>query len=143
MVTTVPSLSEDGWVTDSGKMLDYLFSYYLLTDVQQSHLFAAELVSLPKTYFEHINNPDALAGAIRADFSKLLERYFASSEVNCYSKKDAVSESLYYVFLSATVTDADGALHELNKIAQLKDGRSSQVIQYSNYGDAYNDFGGL
>lgn len=140
---TVPTLSEDGWVTDSGKMLDYLFSYYILTDTQQSHLFQDELTSLPKTYYEHINNPESMATAVRADLSRLLDRHFASSEVTCYSKKDATNESLYYVFIGATVTDADGIKHELNKITQLRDGRSLQVIKYNNYGDAYNDFASL
>jgi hypothetical protein len=138
--TAVPTLSEDGWVTDPGKMLDYLFSYYILTDAQQTIVFRDSIISLPATYHLYINDPDGLAEAIRSDFSKLLDRHFSNSEVQCYAKQDPISPSIYYLFLSAIITDDSGTRYELNKITQLREGRSTKVIQYNNYGDAYNDF---
>lgn len=142
-VTTMPSLSEDGWITDADKMLDYLFSYYLLTDTQQSHLFKDEIISLPKTYFEYINNPSGMASAVRADLNRLLERYFTNVDISCFNKIAPDSSGMYYLFISASVIDKDGAKHEINKITQLREGRSLQVIKYNNYGDAYNDFSGI
>lgn len=139
-VITVPTLSEDGWVSDPAKMLDYLFSYYILTDAQQTLVFRDSIVSLPATYHLFINDPDNLAIGIQSDFSKLLDRHFSTNEVQCYAKQDATNPGLFYIFLSASITDDNGVRHELNNITQLKEGRSNKVIRYNNYGDAYNDF---
>lgn len=136
----IASLSEDGWVDDPNKMLDYLVSYYILTDAEQSYVFKGELISLPKTYYEHINDPANLAMAMRSDFNRLLENYFSQTEVVCYAKEDETNTGLFYIFLSASVMDDLGVRYDLNRILKLNESRANNVITYNNYADAYSDF---
>lgn len=62
----IPSLSKDGWVSSGRTILDYLLSYYFLTDYQQTYLYYGNLTSLPYTYFLYNDNPDNFASGINS-----------------------------------------------------------------------------
>lgn len=139
----IASISEDGWVEDSRKILDYLFSYYILTDGGQSYVFSKNLTSLPVTYFNYINSPDEFAVSVKSELTRMLESYFETVEVICIAKQDTTDTSKYYVLLSAAVVDASGNRYDLSKAIEFKNSVANRVMSYSNYGDAYNDFQGL
>lgn len=139
----IASISEDGWVEDSRKILDYLFSYYILTDGGQSYVFSKNLTSLPVTYFNYINSPDEFAVSVKSELTRMLESYFETVEVICIAKQDTTDTSKYYVLLSAAVVDNTGNRYDLSKAIEFKNSVANRVMSYSNYGDAYNDFQGL
>lgn len=130
---TIAALNEDGWVSDSYKILDYLVSYYILSDDAQSLLFQDNIINLPKTYFMYINDPDGMKIGIKQDLDKLLSRYFSVVDVETEVKK--LSESNYGILLSVAVINNDGVKVEINKVTEIDTSKSRSVINLNNYGD--------
>lgn len=136
MVTKlVPSLSMNGWIDDPKKQLDFLFSYYILTDYAQSYLFQNNLQCLSNIYYKYINDPDNFAINLKTDFTSYLEKYFPIVEVKTLVKKiESTQES--YIVLNASVIDDKGVRHDLTEITQINSSNSRKVIRVNNYGSA-------
>lgn len=133
MSKVVASLSEQGWVTDSSKILSNLFAYYILTDGAQTLVFKGNLINLPATYHQYLNDPDSMRAAIKSDLDKLLSRYFTDVDVATTVK--ALTDSQYAILLYATVVDDDGVKIELSKVVQIDTTGLRKVIDVNNYGD--------
>ena len=133
MTAAIASISEQGWVTDSSKILNYAISYYILTDNAQSLVFQDNLINLPYTYFRYINQPEQMSNEIKSDLDKLLSRYFSIVEVETSVKK--ISESRYAILLYCTVVDSDNNRIELSKVVDINTSGLRKVIEVSNYGD--------
>jgi len=136
----LPTLSTDGWVSDFGKMLDYLFSYYVLTDINQTYVFKGELKSISEAYYLYMHEPTNLANKIESDFNFMLSQYFTDSNIKCYAKQDTINLSLYNIFLSAVVMDINNVKHNLNVTLSLANGKSFNVIKHNNYSDSYSTY---
>lgn len=130
----IPSISENGWITNSKKILDYLLGYYILTDVGQSYLFINQLTSLPKTYYENINDPDGMAAAVKSDLDKILTQYFDTVEVQTLAKQ-ITNTNQYAILIYASCIDSDGQKIELARITQIDSSVSRKIVEISNYGD--------
>lgn len=137
----IASLSEDGWVTDSKKILDYLLSYYILTDAAQTLIFRDNIISLPKTYYEYINDPIGLSTAIKVDLDKLLSYYFEHVEVTVEVKK--ITDNHFALLIYASVIDSDNIRYELGKVTEIGDSVSKRIINANNYGTAYQIFNSI
>ena len=133
MSVCIPSLSEQGWVTDSSKVLNQVISYYILTDIAQSLVFQGNLINLPYTYFQFINDPDQMSAGIKTDLDKLLSRYFGIVEVETNVKK--LTESRYAILLYGAVIDNESNRIEISKVADINTTGLRKVIDVNNYGD--------
>lgn len=133
MAKVVGSISEQGWITDSGKMLDSLVSYYILTDNMQTLAFQGNLINLPVTYYKYINDPDGMAAEVKSDLDKLLSRYFISVDVETEAKP--ITGSKYGILLFVSVIDESNVKIDLSKVVQIDTGGLRKVINVSNYGD--------
>ena len=133
MVAVVPSLSEQGWISDSYKILNNTVSYYILTDAAQSLMFEGNLISLPETYYKYINQPVEMASAVKTDLEKMLSRYFSVAEVNTEAK--ALSDSKYAILLYAAAVTEDGTRIELSKVVEISTTGLRKIIEVNNYGD--------
>jgi hypothetical protein len=138
---TIASLSDHGWITDSGKILNHLLSYYILTDNGQSLLFQGNLINLPDTYFKHINDPEAMSAAIKTDMDKLLSRYFTSVDVETSVKP--LTDSRHAILLYAAVIDSEGVKIELNRVVELNTSNLRNIIEVNNYGDGLAMLSGM
>jgi len=133
MSTCIPSLSEQGWVTDSSKILNQVISYYILTDNAQSLVFQGNLINLPYTYFQFINDPDQMSTGIKTDLDKLLSRYFEIVEVETSVKQ--LTESRYAILLYGAVIDNESNRIEISKVVDINTTGLRKVIDVNNYGD--------
>ena len=118
------SLSDIGWVTDPQVMMAKLLEYYLYTDGSQSTLYAGNIISLPTTFHQHINHPEAMAEAIKSDVEKLLERYYNSYEVDTHVeriKDEEYAISLYAIGISDTGERVNAGVAFRNNIAGVRD----------------------
>ncbi|EKD89616.1 MAG: hypothetical protein ACD_33C00030G0002 [uncultured bacterium] len=136
------SISEEGWVTDSKKILDYLLSYYILTDAGQTYLFKNNLISLSKTYYEFINDPIGMASAVQSDLDRVLTNYFNIVDVKVQSKQINDSSS-YALFISASCINDDNVKVELNKVTEINTSKSRNILSFNNYGVANQHFEAL
>lgn len=138
---TVPSLSEQSWVTDSAKILNHLISYYILTDNAQSLVFQDSLINLPYTYYQHINDPESMATAVKSDLDKLLSRYFSIVDVKVQSRQ--IEGKKYGIVISAAIVDDDNKRVDLSQVVEINTTGLRNVINVSNYGDGVDLLGQL
>ena len=141
MAKVIASLSEQAWVSDTPKILNHLFSYYILTDSAQSLVFQDNLINLPATYHRHINDPAGMASAVKTDLDTLLSRYFPAVEVSAETKQ--LTESRYGISLYASVIDEQGVKVELARVAEIDTSDLRRVIEVNNYGDARSHLGAM
>lgn len=134
MSIVVPSLSEQGWITSTPRMLEKIISYYITTDGAQSLVFKDRLVNLPTTYFKNINDPDGMERAMSVDLEELLARYFEDSEVITEAQEKTPSN--YGIILSVSVIGKDGVKADLHRVLEMSDSGLRKVINISNYGSA-------
>ena len=133
MKKVIGSLSDLGWVDNSETLLSKLLGYYILTDSAQSVIFQNNLINLPQTYYEYINDPQGMATRIKNDLDTLLSRYFSMVEVE--TEAVAKTESVYGILLYATVVDDKGIKVNLGKVAEISSTGVTKVISINNYGD--------
>ena len=133
MGKVIGSLSDLGWVDNSETLLSKLLGYYILTDSAQSVIFQNNLINLPQSYYEYINDPQGMATRIKNDLDSLLSRYFSLVEVE--TEAVAKTESVYGILLYATVVDDKGIKVNLGKVAEISSTGVTKVININNYGD--------
>ena len=133
MGKVIGSLSDLGWVDNSETLLSKLLGYYILTDSAQSVIFQNNLINLPQSYYEYINDPQGMATRIKNDLDTLLSRYFSLVEVE--TEAVAKTESVYGILLYATVVDDNGIKVNLGKVAEISSTGVTKVISINNYGD--------
>lgn len=133
MAKVIASLSEESWITDNNKILNYIVSYYILTDSMQSLVFQNQLVNLPETYHKFINDPEGMASAIKTDLDKLISRYFAIAEVNTEVKQ--LTGKNYAILLYAAAITENNAKIELNKVVEISTTGLRKIINVNNYGN--------
>ena len=133
MGKVIGSLSDLGWVDNSETLLSKLLGYYILTDSAQSVIFQNNLINLPQSYYEYINDPQGMATRIKNDLDALLSRYFSLVEVE--TEAVAKTDSVYGILLYATVVDDKGIKVNLGKVAEISSTGVTKVISINNYGD--------
>lgn len=136
MTKVIPSLSENGWITESKKILNNLVSYYILTDAAQSLAYQGNLINLPETYYKYINDPDGMANAVSRDLESLLSRYFQMVDVETEAKD--LGDSRYAVLIYASVVDDAGVRVELSRVTQIDSTGLRRIVEINNRGDARN-----
>ena len=132
-VYRVGSLSDKGWISDDKGTLSYVFSCYMLIDAAQSLLFDGNLISLPHTYYLHINNPDAMASAVVSDLSRLMGYYFPTVDVRARAKQ--ISGSHYSIIMEVSVITETGERLQLARLMEIDNDNLRKIININNYGD--------
>lgn len=134
MTGTIPSLTEEGWVTSSKDILAYNLAHYILSDAAQSIAFHGNIINLPETYYKNINNPDDMAAAVKMDLERLLGRYFVSVDVTAKAKE--ITNKKFAILIYASVIDSENVKHELSRISEVNSAGIRNIIEMNNYGDA-------
>lgn len=130
----VYSLSEDGYVTDPARMLEYLVSYYILSEASQSVSFQGSIINLPETYYLYLHDPDSMANAVRSDLERLLSKYYTIVDVSAYARKIS-EDSTYAIVIGVSVVTDEGKKVELSRVAELSTAGLRNIINVNNYGD--------
>ena len=133
MGKVIGSISDLGWVDNSETLLSKLLGYYILTDSAQSVIFQNNLINLPQSYYEYINDPQGMATRIKNDLDALLSRYFSLVEVE--TEAVAKTDSVYGILLYAAVVDDKGIKVNIGKVAEISSTGVTKVININNYGD--------
>jgi len=135
MEKVLPTLDTDGFVKQSQAMIDYLLSYYILTDTAQSLLFKNSLISLPKTYAKYMDDAEGFAKAIKDDLNTLLQKYFKIVDVITSVYKNEITKG-YYVIISASVIDDNNHKYDISKVTHIHKSKSLKIFNFNNYGAA-------
>lgn len=135
-VGTIPSLTEEGWVTSSKNILAYNLAHYILSDAAQSIVFHGNIINLPETYFKYINSPQDMASAIKSDLEKLLGRYFVSTDVTTEVRE--INAKNFAILIYASVIDSENIKYELTKVTEANSSGIRNIIDMNNYGEGMN-----
>lgn len=135
MDKVLPTLDTDGFVRQGQAMIDYLLTYYILTDTAQSLLFKDSLISLPKTYALHMDDADSFAKAIQSDLNILLHKYFKIVDVQSDAYKNEKTKG-YYVVISASVIDDNNHRYDVSKVTYIYKSKSLKIFNFNNYATA-------
>lgn len=138
---TVASLSEQGWIHDSNKILNNLMSYYILSDSAQSLCFQGNIINLPETYYKYINDPEGMCVGIKQDLDSMLSRYFQLVDVVPMVK--SLTNKNYAILLYVSVIDYDNVKIDLSKVVEFNSGGLRKVIDVNNRGNAVDMFNSL
>lgn len=133
-VKKVNTLSDKGYVDSAKTMLARLLAYYILTDGEQSYCFRDQLLSLPKAYYEFINQPESFRDRIGRDVETLLNQYFETVSVEVDLRYNE-SESKADIALFAEVIDQFGRKVGLGKVATIDPTGLGNVIDINNFGE--------
>lgn len=141
MTGTIPSLTEEGWVSSSKDVLAYNLAHYILSDAQQSIAYKGNIINLPETYYLHINDPIGMASAVKSDLERLLGRYFISTDVVTDIKE--ISSKSFAILIYASVIDKENIKHELTRVTEVSSSGVRNIIEMNNYGDGLSYLGAI
>lgn len=116
-------------------MLEYIVSYYILSDYAQTITFQGKVINLPETYYLFINDPAGMANRVRDDLERLLSNYYTLVDVQTDAKK--IDETnRFAISMYVAVVDEEGKKTELSKVVEMATTGIKDVIRVNNYGDA-------
>lgn len=133
-IGTIPSLTEEGWITSSKDTLTYIIAHYILSDAMQSIAYKGNVINLPETYYKNINDPTGMASGVKSDLERLLARYFVSVDVVTDVKE--LNSKQFAILIYASVIDKDNIKHELTRITEANSAGIRNIVEMNNYGDA-------
>ena len=128
------SLSEQGWISDPKTILSSVVSNYLNTDAAQSLIFQSSIISLPQTYYRHINDPQEMASGVQQDLTNLLSNYFAEVDVICEARQ--LTGKHYAISTKVAVMAEDGIRYDLARVMEIDSSSLRKIIELNNTGDA-------
>lgn len=131
----LPTLSDKAYVESTRTVLARLLGYYIATDYEQSLCFKQDLISLPKTYHDYINNPEEMGKAVELDITNILRPYYEHVEVETAVRFDSAN-SKADIGLYATVIDDFGVKVGLGKVVDIDPTGLGNIIDVNNFGEA-------
>lgn len=125
MNIVLPTLSSEGWVTNTDSIITTLFAHAVLANRSQSTIFDKRVTSLPYLIAVHSTVPSKLCFEIKKALETLYGRYFTTVEVIVRSSvTDFSSESTYEVYITII---ADGI--SLNKALGVAGNKLLDLIE--------------
>ena len=130
----VPSLSEDGWVTDAKHKADYLMAHFFLSDYSQTQLYLGQVSSLPWVIQAGQGDIPRTVSLLRQTLATYFQRYFDEVVVEVTDQTPVDSSSVELVLYIAFVDPQTGLTYTVNEVLQERNGVFSRVASISNTG---------
>lgn len=131
-LATMPSLSEDGWVTDSVKVADYLLSHFFLSEYSQTYIYHQQVSSLPWILQVTQGDMNATIDKTRRTLSEYFSRYFNNVEVEVTDATSAEEPSKAAISLYIRFSDKENKEHVLGKFLETHDLKITKIIDINN-----------
>ena len=128
----MPSMSTDGWVTDSVQIADYLMSHFFLSEFSQTALYPKQVSSLPYLIEIYKKSPKATADAIQKTLVIYFSRYFNNVVVQCQNRDDPSDDRKAIVDIFIEYVDSDGKLYSFAKAAEMIEGKFNKIVEINN-----------
>jgi hypothetical protein len=133
MVTPVPTLSTQGWVTDLSGKIDILLSHYVSTDQAQSNIYREYVSSLQALVEQYSGDPLATADAIARSVQTYLGRYYenviAEARFSLVDEKE--SQTTVKITLSLNFTE-EGVNYTANRLLTYYNGKFKEITEANN-----------
>jgi hypothetical protein len=133
MVTPVPTMSTQGWVTELSAKIDTLLSHYVSTDAEQSNVYKNSVSSLQSLVEQHTGDPQATATAISRSVQTYLGRYYQN--VIAEARFDLIdpteSQTTVKITLSLNFTEG-GITYTANRLLTYYNGKFKEITEANN-----------
>ena len=128
----IPSLSNDGWITDPIRALDRLMAYFFESDKSQTYIYGDNIASLAYIYAMKMGDGEAMASSIASELETLLRRHYKNAEVECKATKNVDNDNFMELTLAVRVTDEDNNSYDLSKIIRGNKTKIVEIVDYLN-----------
>lgn len=132
MTIYFPSLSEDGWVTNSLLQADYLFSHFFVAEYSQTQLYLGQVASLPWIIQKGNNNMPETVRIMQNTLATYFGRYYQDVVVEVTEKTKGDPSSKAELLIYVRFIDHTGEEVVLGKLAELVDLKVNKIISISN-----------
>jgi hypothetical protein len=130
----VPTLSEDGWVSDGKSQGAYLFAHLFESNYSQSSIYKGNISSLAYVFAMYPEDPDHTMSLLQNMLQTYYGRYFSDVTVEIKQQPDPnnTAQVAFYVYLA--YTDNNGEQQTLANIIDTTAGNINNVIKVNNTG---------
>jgi hypothetical protein len=132
-VTSIPTVSAQGWVTDIDQKGDRILSYFIITDYSQSNRWQGEIASLPQLVKGFDNSTAYLEEQITQKLDNLMRRNFGS-DVSVRVRVTNVDESNpthLSIRMGCDITYAN-VVYSLGKQVEFLNGKLQVITKLTN-----------
>lgn len=126
MVSNVPTLSRNGWISDSITKAQRLFIYFLHSEASQSNEFKGNISSLPYLIHLYGNSPTAMVTNLRSTLTRYLSKHYSSVVVDV-RHNGSDDNPQYTLTVEITVVDE----RERSDFGYLLQMNNKQLIEYT------------
>lgn len=126
-----PSLSEDGWVTNSAKVADYLPCHFLESDYSQSYLYKEHVSSLAWILQDTQGDMTKTIQAVQITLVTYFSRYFDNVVCEVTERPNPTDPSNAAISIYLKFTDTENKELVLGKLVDITDMKFSQIIEES------------
>jgi len=120
-IMVVPSLSEDGFISDLNLILKTLVKYFMVSESLQSNTYRGNIKSLKKLVMNYGTDPDNLQIQIKSELTEMLKDYFYSTSITCEAKFSDDSSVSSEIGLEIIARDANGVDYEYGNVVEIND----------------------
>lgn len=133
MIIPVPTLSPQGWVTDTAAKIDSLLSHYVSTDQEQSNIYKSSLSNLQYLVEQNSGDAAATASAIASSFQTYLGRYYENviAEARFSLTDPKESSTTVKITLSLNFTE-QGVQYTANRLLTYFNGKFKEITEVNN-----------
>lgn len=130
-ISTVPTLSTDGWVNDPKAMLDACFSDFLVAMASQYPQSTVES-SMSLLMAKYQDKPDVLATNVKNVLTEYMSKYFVNVEVNVRAIDNPDRGDYVDLKIEMDVTHENGSIHSLLDVLKVGQQRVVSIAQMNN-----------
>lgn len=127
-----PSLSEDGWVSSSTKVADYLFSHFFISDYSQTYVYDKQVSSMPWIIQKNQGDMTQTLSDMQATLSIYFSRYFNNVVVEAKDITDANFPSKGIISLYIKFTDQENKDQVFGKLLEISNMTISKIVAINN-----------
>lgn len=127
-----PSLSEDGWVTSSMKIADYLLSHFFISDFSQSYIYITNVSSLPWIIQKHQGDISRTCTEIQNTLSEYFSRFFSNVQVEVTDVTNTATPSKAEISIYLKFIDKDNKEFVFGKLLEIADMTITKIIDINN-----------
>jgi hypothetical protein len=133
MIIPVPTLSPQGWVTETASKIDILLSHYVSTDQEQSNIYKSSLSNLQYLVEQNSGDGAATASAIASSIQAYLARYYENviAEARFSLTDPKESSTTVKITLSLNFTE-QGVQYTANRLLTYFNGKFKEITEVNN-----------
>jgi hypothetical protein len=130
--TTLPALSEDGWVTSTAEKADYLISHFFVSEYSQTLLYPGNVASFPWIIQKNQGNMLKTADDMKETLNRYFSRYFKTVSVDVKYVEEKENSSRVSLEIYISFTDHEDKEYTLSRLAQVVNTKIDKIIKLNN-----------